>query len=72
MDTERLAEVIDAESRKAKLGAGIGKSDQAKDQRTDGLSPSPTPPKKLGRPSTGFDKKAYNRQYMRDKRAGKR
>lgn len=27
---------------------------------------------KRGRPSTGFDKRAYNKQYMADRRAGKR
>ena len=34
-----------------------------------GLEPIKVPKKKLGRPTTGFDKAAYNREYMRQKRA---
>lgn len=41
------------------------------DSANVGSNPAPAS-KKLGRPSTGFDKKAYNRAYMADKRAGRR
>lgn len=39
--------------------------------KVDGSSPSvvSTPKPKRGRPSNGFDKLAYNRQFSKDKRA---